>query len=59
MPETPPAAPVFPERLMRTRLYEQVAEQITSWVATNGLKAGDKLPPERELAAGWGSAGRR
>ncbi len=39
---------------MRTRLYEQVAEQITSWVAANGLKAGDRLPPERELAARLG-----
>jgi GntR family transcriptional repressor for pyruvate dehydrogenase complex len=50
MRETPPVTPVFPERLLRTRLYEQVAEQITAWVAANGLKAGDKLPPERELA---------
>ena len=44
----------FPQRLMRSRLYEQVAEQITSWVAANGLKAGDRLPPERELAARLG-----
>ncbi len=44
----------FPERLMRSRLYEQVAEQITSWVAANGLTAGDRLPPERELAARLG-----
>ena len=50
MRETPPVAPVFPERLMRTRLYEQVAEQISAWIAANGLTAGDKLPPERELA---------
>lgn len=44
----------FPQRLMRTRLYEQVAEQITRWIADNGLVAGDKLPPERELATRLG-----
>src|SRR5918992_2167389 len=44
----------FPGRLMRTRLYEQVAEQITTWIRQNGLKAGDRLPPERELAARLG-----
>jgi GntR family transcriptional repressor for pyruvate dehydrogenase complex len=54
MAETPPAAPVFPQRLMRTRLYEQVAEQITAWISANGLKAGDRLPPERELATRLG-----
>jgi DNA-binding FadR family transcriptional regulator len=37
-------------RLTRTRLYEQVAEQITTWIDANGLQAGDRLPPERELA---------
>ena len=37
-------------RLTRTRLYEQVAEQITAWIDANGLQAGDRLPPERELA---------
>lgn len=40
----------FPRRLMRTRLYEQVAEQIMAWVDEHGLRAGDRLPPERELA---------
>lgn len=44
----------FPVRLMRTRLYEQVAEQITSWISQNGLAQGDRLPPERELAARLG-----
>ncbi|MET1037989.1 MAG: FCD domain-containing protein [Aeromicrobium sp.] len=38
----------------RPRLYEQVAEQITAWVASNGLTTGDKLPPERELATRLG-----
>ena len=37
-------------RLTRTRLYEQVAEQITGWIDENGLTTGDRLPPERELA---------
>lgn len=40
----------LPKRLLRTRLYEQVAEQITAWIEQHGLKAGDRLPPERELA---------
>ncbi|GAA4696655.1 FadR/GntR family transcriptional regulator [Nocardioides nanhaiensis] len=44
----------FPQRLMRTRLYEQVAEQITQWIADNGLTTGDRLPPERELATRLG-----
>ena len=44
----------FPKPLLRTRLYEQVAEQITAWIAANGLTAGDRLPPERELAARLG-----
>ena len=42
--------PSFPPRLLRTRLYEQVAGQISAWISDNGLGAGDKLPPERELA---------
>lgn len=44
----------FPRPVLRTRLYEQVAEQISGWIAQNGLKAGDRLPPERELAARLG-----
>lgn len=40
----------FPPRLLRTRLYEQVAGQISAWIEENGLEAGDRLPPERELA---------
>lgn len=36
------------------RLYEQVADQITSWITENDLRAGDRLPPERELAARLG-----
>jgi GntR family transcriptional repressor for pyruvate dehydrogenase complex len=44
------SGPSFPPRLLRTRLYEQVAGQISSWIGDNGLTAGDRLPPERELA---------
>ncbi len=44
----------FPKRLPRTRLYEQVAEQITEWITENGLREGDRLPPERELATRLG-----
>ena len=40
--------------LSRPRLYEQVAEQIMGWIDENGLKPGDRLPPERELAARLG-----
>lgn len=40
----------FPRPLQRSRLYEQVAEQITVWIRANGLGTGDRLPPERELA---------
>ncbi|MET1060643.1 MAG: FCD domain-containing protein [Nocardioides sp.] len=47
-------SPRFPRPLQRTRLYEQVAEQISSWIAENGLRAGDRLPPERELATRLG-----
>ena len=40
--------------LARPRLYEQVAEQITAWIADSGLKPGDRLLPERELATRLG-----
>lgn len=40
--------------LARPRLYEQVAEQITAWITDNGLKPGDRLLPERELATRLG-----
>ncbi|MGJ9413718.1 FadR/GntR family transcriptional regulator [Aeromicrobium sp. CF4.19] len=46
---TPPPPPV-----VRTRLYEQVADQIIHWVHTQGLAAGDRLPPEREFATSLG-----
>ena len=40
--------------LARTRLYEQVAQQIMEWVRDNGLTTGDRLLPERELATRLG-----
>ncbi len=44
----------FPAKVSRARLYEQVAEQITAWIAAEGLTPGDRLPAERELAARLG-----
>ncbi|MEI8407836.1 MULTISPECIES: FadR/GntR family transcriptional regulator [unclassified Kribbella] len=43
-------APRFPRPVLRSRLYEQVADQISTWIKENGLLPGDRLPPERELA---------
>jgi GntR family transcriptional repressor for pyruvate dehydrogenase complex len=34
----------------RPRLYEQVIERIRAHVSDSGLRVGDRLPPERELA---------
>lgn len=39
-----------PLPVARPRLYEQVAQQIADWVSSEGLRPGDRLPPERELA---------
>ncbi|WP_307849713.1 FadR/GntR family transcriptional regulator [Qaidamihabitans albus] len=36
--------------MARPRLYEQVLERLREYVADAGLRAGDKLPAERELA---------
>jgi len=41
---------VFKE-IFPIRLYENVIEQIMNLIKNNELKPGDKLPPERELAA--------
>lgn len=38
----------------RSRLYEQVASEILDWVRENDLQVGDRLPPEREIAARLG-----
>jgi len=40
--------------VQRPRLYEQVAGQITDWITENGVRSGDRLPPERELSAQLG-----
>lgn len=36
--------------LARPRLYEQLVQRLREHVAETGLRAGDRLPPERELA---------
>lgn len=38
-------------KITRNRLYEQMAQYVEEMVSSGKLKAGDKLPPERELAA--------
>ncbi|MFI6680743.1 FadR/GntR family transcriptional regulator [Kribbella sp. NPDC050470] len=45
-----PGRLVPPRPVLRSRLYEQVADQISTWIKENGLLPGDRLPPERELA---------
>ncbi len=40
--------------LARTRLYEQLVQRLLQHVRESGLTAGDRLPPERELAARLG-----
>lgn len=54
VPPTPPIFGDFPPPLARVRLYEQVAEQISSWIKEHDLQPGDRLPAERELAARLG-----
>ncbi|SDY38489.1 transcriptional regulator, GntR family [Modestobacter sp. DSM 44400] len=41
-------------RVPRQRLYEQIAQQLFEHIGTAGLRPGDRLPPERELAARLG-----
>lgn len=41
-------------RLSRPRLYEQIVEQLVDHIQEAGLVPGDRLPPERELAARLG-----
>jgi GntR family transcriptional repressor for pyruvate dehydrogenase complex len=36
---------------VRPRLYEQLVERLLDHIQAEGLKVGDRLPPERELAA--------
>jgi GntR family transcriptional repressor for pyruvate dehydrogenase complex len=44
------------ERVTTPRAFEQVCNQIRAMLASGALKLGDKLPPERELAAELGVA---
>jgi GntR family transcriptional regulator, transcriptional repressor for pyruvate dehydrogenase complex len=37
--------------VQRPRLYEQVVQQLIAWSRSSGPGPGDRLPPERELAA--------
>jgi GntR family transcriptional repressor for pyruvate dehydrogenase complex len=48
----PPPADFEP--LRKVRCYEQVAEQIRKLIASGALKAGDRLPAERDLAVKLG-----
>lgn len=41
-------------RLVRPRLYQQLADHISDFIEAQGLVPGDRLPPERELAAELG-----
>jgi GntR family transcriptional repressor for pyruvate dehydrogenase complex len=49
----PPPQPEF-HAVRAGRRYEQVAAQIQGLIASGTLKPGDRLPPERELAAKFG-----
>ncbi|MEV6637761.1 FadR/GntR family transcriptional regulator [Actinoplanes sp. NPDC051470] len=40
--------------MVKPRLYEQVLERLRAHVAEAGLRAGDRLPAERDLAASLG-----
>ncbi|QNN53549.1 FadR/GntR family transcriptional regulator [Nocardioides mesophilus] len=40
--------------MQRSRLYEQLVERLLSLIHELDLTAGDRLPPERELASGLG-----
>lgn len=48
------AEPARVGRVTRTRLYEQIVEQLVQHIRAAGLGPGDRLPPERELAASLG-----
>lgn len=50
----PAAAAPRPTQLSRPRLYEQIVRELHHHIAAHGLKPGDKLPAERELAQALG-----
>lgn len=43
-----------PQPVRRTKIYEEVAVRVRRLISEGRLKPGDKLPPERELAAAMG-----
>lgn len=43
-----------PRKLLRPRLYEQLADHIADFIEAQGLVPGDRLPPERRLAKDLG-----
>jgi len=43
-----------PRRVARPRLYEHLAQHIADFIEAQGLVAGDRLPPERQLARDLG-----
>ncbi|USQ82232.1 FCD domain-containing protein [Ornithinimicrobium faecis] len=47
---SPAVKRAVPSRVARPRLYEQIVEQLLAHIREEKLGAGDKLPPERELA---------
>lgn len=52
MPDEPSARRLTP--LRRERLYESLAAHISDFIEAQGLVGGDRLPPERQLAAELG-----
>ncbi len=42
------------ETVRRPKIRDLVAEQLTAYIAAQGLKSGDRLPTEQELAARFG-----
>lgn len=50
MPGPRTAEPVGFRAIQTTRLYQQIAEQIKAYIRSGGLKAGDRLPSERDMA---------
>jgi len=49
-----PQRPVVFERIRPRRAFEEICERIRDQLSAGGLKPGDKLPPERELAVQLG-----
>lgn len=45
-----PWKPMHMPAIRQRRLYEQIAEKIERYIADENFAAGDRLPPERELA---------